>query len=128
MIEDVPLVGVFVFDQDAALAFYTEKLGLVKARDEPYGEGARWVTVSPAGTAVEVVLKRAERAMVDRSDGVPVLTLGTADVGAAYGRLRGLVVRFLGEPYRFPGGIGALLLDQDGNPILLRQTFGEEQP
>ena len=38
MIEDVPLVG--VFDQDAALAFYTEKLGLVKARDEPCDEGA----------------------------------------------------------------------------------------
>src|SRR5918998_722109 len=129
MIWDVPLVGVFVFDQDAALAFYTEKLGLVKVRDEPCGEGARWVTVSPAGTGVEVVLRRAEReherAMVGRSDGAPVLTLGTTDVDAAYGRLRGLGVRFLGEPYRFPGGIGALLLDQDGSPILLRQGLAE---
>ena len=51
--------------------------------------------------------------MVGRSDGAPVLTLGTADVGAAY---------------RFPGGIGALLLDQDGDPILLRQTLDEDQP
>ena len=66
--------------------------------------------------------------MVGRSDGGPMLTLGTADVGAAYGRLRGLGVRFLVEPYRFPGGIGALLLDQDDSPTLLRQTFDEERP
>src|SRR5918998_4457813 len=70
---------------------------------------ARWVTVSPAGARVEVVLKRArrehERAMVGRCDGAPVLTLGTADVGAAYGRLRGLDVRFLGAPHSFPGGV-----------------------
>jgi hypothetical protein len=93
--------------------------------------GLMYVSYYP-DLAVPVVLKRAEReherAMVGRSDGAPVLTLGPADVGAAYERLRGLGVRFLGEPYRFPGGIGALLLDQDGNPILLRQTFNEERP
>ena len=49
-------------------------------------------------------------------------------MGAAYGRLRGLGVRFLGEPSRFPGGIGASLLGEDGNPILLLQTFDEERP
>ena len=37
-------------------------------------------------------------------------------VGAAYGRLRGLGVRFLGEPYRFPGGIGALLMFDEERP------------
>ena len=47
MIKDVPLVGIFVNDQDAALEFYTNKLGLEKVQDEPYGEGARWITVSP---------------------------------------------------------------------------------
>ena len=125
MIKDVPLTGIFVNDQEAALDFYTNKLGLEKVEDEPYGEGARWITVSPAEMRIKIVLKEAERehekAMVGRSDGAPILTLGTDDVHAAYERMRERGVRFLGEPYRYPWGIGALLLDQDGSPILLLQ-------
>ena len=130
MIKDVPLTGIFVNDQEAALDFYTNKLGLEKIQDEPYGEsGARWITVSPKGARIRIVLKKAEKeyekALVGRSDGAPVLTLGTDDVLSAYERLRERGVRFLGEPYRYPWGIGALLLDQDGSPILLQQESGE---
>jgi catechol 2,3-dioxygenase-like lactoylglutathione lyase family enzyme len=130
MIKDVPLIGIFVNDQEAALDFYTNKLGLKKVQDEPYGEsGARWITVSPRQMGIRIVLKKAERdhekAMVGRSDGAPVLTLGTDDIRAAYERLREQGVRFLGEPYRYPWGIAALLLDQDGSPILLQQEVGE---
>jgi hypothetical protein len=46
MIKDVPLTGIFVNDQQAALEFYTNKLGLEKIEDEPHGEGTRWITVS----------------------------------------------------------------------------------
>ena len=127
MIKDVPLTGIFVKDQEAALDFYTNKLGLEKVEDEPYGEGARWITVSPTEMRIKIVLKEAEKehekAMVGRSDGAPILTLGTDDVHAAYERMRERGVRFLGEPYRYPWGIGALLLDQDGSPILLQQEM-----
>jgi catechol 2,3-dioxygenase-like lactoylglutathione lyase family enzyme len=130
MIKDVPLTGIFVNDQDTALHFYTNKLGLQKIQDEPYGEsGARWITVSPAEMKIRIVLKKAEKehekAMVGRSDGPPVLTLGTDDVRSAYKALRERGVRFLGEPYRYPWGIGALLLDQDGSPIFLQQESNE---
>jgi catechol 2,3-dioxygenase-like lactoylglutathione lyase family enzyme len=47
MIRDVPLTGIFVDDQEAALEFYVGKLGLELVQDESYGEGARWITVSP---------------------------------------------------------------------------------
>lgn len=127
MIKNVPLTGIFVNDQEAALDFYTNKLGLELIQDEPYGEGARWITVSPKEAQTRIVLKKAERehekAMVGRSDGAPILTLGTDDVHAAYGRLRERGVSFLGEPYRYPWGIGAILLDQDGSPILLQQEL-----
>ena len=130
MIKDVPLTGIFVNDQEAALDFYTNKLGLEMIQDEPYGDsGARWITVSPAEMRIRIVLKEAEneheKAMVGRSDGPPVLTLGTDDVRSAYEALRERGVRFLGEPYRYPWGIGALLLDQDGNPVLLQQEQGD---
>jgi catechol 2,3-dioxygenase-like lactoylglutathione lyase family enzyme len=130
MIKDVPLTGVLVNDQEAALDFYTNKLALELIQDEPYGEGARWITVSPAGSRTRIVLKKAEKehekAMVGNSDGAPILTLGTDDIRAAYERLKERGVRFLGEPYRYPWGMGALLLDQDGSPILLQQESGEE--
>jgi lactoylglutathione lyase len=129
MIRDVPLLGIFVNDQDAALDFYTNKLGLEKVQDEAYGPEARWITVSPAESRIRIVLKKAEKeyekAMVGKSDGAPVLTLSTDDVHAAYEQLRERGVRFLGEPYRYPWGIGALVLDQDGSPILLQQESGE---
>src|SRR5215218_6412494 len=129
MIRDVPLTGIFVNDQAAALEFYAGKLELELVRDEPYGEGARWITVSPAGSGTRIVLKKAEhdheKAMVGRSDGAPVLALGTDDVYAAYERLSERGVQFLGEPCRHLWGIGVLLLDQDGSPILLQQELGE---
>ena len=128
MIKDVPITGIFVNDQEAALDFYTNKLGLEKIQDEAYGPDARWITVSPADSRIRIVLKKAEhdheKALVGRSDGAPILTLGTDDVRAAYERLRERGTRFLGEPYRYPWGIGAMLLDQDGSPILLLQESG----
>jgi len=51
MIKDVSLIGVFVNDQEAALDFYTNKLGLELIQNEPYGEGTRWITVSPTGSS-----------------------------------------------------------------------------
>jgi len=128
MIMDVPITGIFVEDQEAALDFYTDKLGLELIRDVPYGEGGRWITVSPTGSGIEIVLKKAEKehekAMVGRSDGAPVLTLGTDDLRSAYEELRRRGVRFLGEPYRYPWGLAAILLDQDGSPLLLQQEEG----
>ena len=130
MIKDVPLIGILVNDLEGALDFYTNKLGLQKVQDDAYGPDSRWITVSPAESKIRIVLKKAERddekAMVGNSDGAPVLTLGTDDVHFAYDRLRERGVRFLGEPYRYPWGVGALLLDQDGNPILLQQESDEE--
>src|SRR5215204_7548397 len=130
IIKDVPLTGIFVNDQEAALDFYTNKLGLELIQDEPYGVGTRWITVSPKEARIRIVLKKAEmeheKAMVGNSDGAPVLTLGTDDVRASYEELLERGVRFLGEPYRYPWGIGALLLDQDGSPILLQQASGDQ--
>jgi len=125
MIRDVSLTRLFVNDQQAALDSYTETLGLEKIQDEPYGEGARWITVSPVGAKIRILLEKAEqdheKAMVGRSDEGPVMVLRTDDVRAAYEELRRRDVRFTGEPYRSPWGLGVVLLDQDGTPIYLLQ-------
>ena len=45
-----------VSDQDAAIAFYTEKLGFTLSADVPYGEGDRWVEVSPPDGGAAIAL------------------------------------------------------------------------
>ncbi len=59
-ITQVGTVIVPVADQDAAIAFYTGKLGFEKRMDVPFGNGDRWVEVAPAGadTTVAIVKPR----------------------------------------------------------------------
>ena len=49
-------VMVPVADQDAAIAFYTDKLGFSLAADVPYGDGDRWVEVAPPGGGAALAL------------------------------------------------------------------------
>ena len=69
MIRDVPLTGVFVDDQDAALDFYTNKLGSEKLQDAAYGADARWIEVSPAGAPIRIVLKSPEEGRAGLREG-----------------------------------------------------------
>jgi lactoylglutathione lyase len=52
----VRTVGIPVSDQEQALAFYVDTLGLEKRLDVPYGDGERWVEVAPAGADTSVAL------------------------------------------------------------------------
>jgi len=127
---DFSLTRLFVNDQQAALEFCTEKLGLQKIQDESY-EGTRWISVSPVGVTIRILLEKAqqdhEKALVGRSDEGPVLVLRTDDIRAAYEELLKRGVRFTGEPKRSPWGLGVVLLDQDGTPIYLLQESEEQQ-
>jgi catechol 2,3-dioxygenase-like lactoylglutathione lyase family enzyme len=49
-------VMVPVADQDAAIAFYTEKLGFSLAADVPFGDGERWIEVAPPGGGAALAL------------------------------------------------------------------------
>ena len=55
-ITNVGRVLVPVKDQDEAIAFYTEKLGFTVTSDVPFGEGDRWVEVSPPGGSTAIAL------------------------------------------------------------------------
>ncbi|HAM00846.1 MAG TPA: glyoxalase [Acidimicrobiaceae bacterium] len=45
-----------VSDQDGAIAFYTKNLGCSLTADVPFGEGSRWVEVTPAGGGTALAL------------------------------------------------------------------------
>src|ERR1700730_19225930 len=45
-----------VADQDRALKFYTEALGLEKRVDVPFGPGNRWIEVAPPGAETPIAI------------------------------------------------------------------------
>jgi catechol 2,3-dioxygenase-like lactoylglutathione lyase family enzyme len=55
-ISHVGNVIVPIADQDAALAFFTEKLGFEVRQDQAYGDGFRWLEVAPPGAQTCVAL------------------------------------------------------------------------
>ena len=57
-IKQLGRVIVPVSDQDAAIAFYTEKLGFSVSADIPFGNGDRWVEVTPPGGGSSIALTR----------------------------------------------------------------------
>jgi predicted enzyme related to lactoylglutathione lyase len=111
-------------DVDAAIAYYTEKLGFEKRMDVPYGEGDRWVEVAPAGAQTSIALAPPP------PDGSPVgevrnLGFATKDIDAAHAELKergadvdDAVTRF-GDPvpplfwFRDPEGNSLMVVQRD---------------
>jgi catechol 2,3-dioxygenase-like lactoylglutathione lyase family enzyme len=55
-VSKVNTVIIPVSDQDAAIEFYTAKLGLEKRADIPFGEQYRWVEVAPGDAETTIAL------------------------------------------------------------------------
>jgi len=91
-IGQVATIMVPVTDQDAALAFYTETLGMQKVNDFTYPTGERWLEVSPAKGSANLclVVSRPERP-TGIETGVVLFSAGILDDLAAF-RAQGLEV------------------------------------
>jgi catechol 2,3-dioxygenase-like lactoylglutathione lyase family enzyme len=127
----------WVHDQDEALAFYTEKLGMEVRNDVTLPEMGdfRWLTVSPPGQEdVAIVLMAIPGPPVmDAETAEQVRTLmakgfaGTAflttdDCHASYEELRSRGVEFSEPPEERPYGIDAGFRDPSGNSFRLTQV------
>lgn len=55
-ISKVANVIIPVADQDRALQFYTETLGLENRVDVPMGDGNRWIEVAPPGAETPIAI------------------------------------------------------------------------
>ncbi len=126
MTQGIDVVGLYVRDQDEALAFYVEKLGFRVHADVRNGD-YRWLTVqhpeqpsfqlglfkpgppvhdtATAQTLCEVVAKGA----------MPPLVLVVNNCRAAYERLCALGVEFTQEPVDRYGAVDAGFRDPSGN-------------
>jgi uncharacterized glyoxalase superfamily protein PhnB len=126
----------WVHDQDEALAFYTQKLGMEVVSDVTLPEmgNFRWLTVAPPGQSeVAIVLMAIPGAPVmdaDTADQVRELMskgfagtvfLTTDDVQADYRELKSRGVEFTEEPEQRPYGIDTGFRDPAGNNFRLTQ-------
>lgn len=115
-ITDVMTIGVPVADQDRALAFYLDKLGLDKRRDLPSEQlGGRWIEVGPPGAKITIALVPAAK---QRPAGVQTgIRLTTPDAERLHRELesRGVAVD---ELLRWPGVPPMFSFsDEDGNGL-----------
>ena len=76
-----------VDDQDGALAFYTEKLGLENRNDVPFGDGNRWIEVAPSGadTVIAICPPGPNGSTGGKETGI---TLQTDDIDAYHAELK----------------------------------------
>ena len=129
---------VWVHDQDEALAFYTDKLGMEIREDVTMPEmgGFRWLTVGPVNQPdIAIVLMAVPGPPVmdeQTADEVrnlvakgfaTALFLTTDDCQKAYEELRDRGVEFTEEPEARPYGIDAGFRDPSGNSFRLTQML-----
>jgi uncharacterized glyoxalase superfamily protein PhnB len=127
----------WVHDQDEALAFYTQKLGMEVRADVTLAEMGdfRWLTVGPAGQPeVSIVLMAIPGAPVMDDETVGqvrtlmakgfagTIFLTTDDCHASYEELVGRGVEFVEPPEERPYGIDSGFRDPSGNHLRLTQV------
>ena len=123
----IAYAGVFVDDQEKALAFYTDILGFVKKVDVPAGE-FRWLTVvSPDNQeGTELLLEpnanpaAAQYQKAIYEQGIPANSFVVDDIQAEFERLRDLGVEFKVEPTDYGAYAIASFDDTCGNLIQIQ--------
>jgi predicted enzyme related to lactoylglutathione lyase len=121
MITQVKFIGIPVRDQQAALAFYTDKLGFEVSTDQPMGPGQRWIELRIAQSATRVVLFTPP----GHEDRVGTFFNGAFacdNVEATCRQLTQRGVEFVEPPTRQPWGTFAKFKDPDGNVFVLSSS------
>ena len=115
-------IGVAMFtvaDQDAALAFYTEKLGFELRGDTTFGEHGemRWLEVAPPGSRARLALNPPMGAALGGS----AIGVETTDVLAEHARLSAVGgIDLDPAPMLTPGApLMFMLRDPDGNTVVV---------
>lgn len=118
MIRGIKFVTIPVRDQSKALAFYTEKLGFTIATDQPFGDGQRWIELRIPGAETRVTLftPPGSEQLIGTFLGI---SMWADDVEATYRDLVAKGVEFVAPPKRESWGTSTILIDQDGNKMVL---------
>lgn len=133
--QGVGVMGIYVRDQDEALAFYVDKVGF-RVHTDARGGNYRWLTVQhPEQPSFQLGLFAPESPMVDAATAqtlrelvakgaMPPLVLMVDDCRAACERMRAAGVEITQEPTERYGAIDAGIRDPSGNGWKVIQARG----
>jgi predicted enzyme related to lactoylglutathione lyase len=117
-----------VNDQQAALDFYTKKVGFDKKTDFTPPGGYRWVTVGPKEQDLELALFQAGTNDANgwssqwRPGNNPPIVVNVDDCRAAFAELKSRGVEFKqAHPEVYAWGVSATFSDPDGNLFSINQ-------
>ena len=131
---NITITGVYVDDQESALAFYTDVLGFQVKHNVPVGEHA-WITVvSPnAPDGPELLLEPAGHPAVKPyrdalvEGGIPLAQFGVDSVQAEYDRLTARGVTFTQPPTDYEDLVIAVFDDTCGNLIMIQSNSATDE-
>ena len=118
MVKQVKFVGIPVRDQDKALAFWTKKIGLQIATDQPMGNGQRWIELKIPGADTGLVLFTPQ-GHENRIGSFQNMSLAVDDVEKTYRELSERGVEFIQPPKKESWGTSAVFKDPDGNLFII---------
>lgn len=119
MFKHVKFAGLPVSDQDRAIAFYRDQMGLVLATDQQYGSGWRWIEFEAPGSPTRILFERRPN---EQPGEQPSLILVAEDLDATYETLKTRGVSFEQDPIDAPWSPKeryALLRDSEGNLVMI---------
>lgn len=120
LLKKVIYVSILVSDQERALDFYTNVIGLEKRYDIPTPDGPRFLTVGVKGQDFDLVLWPGTPAKAQL--GSAVYTIEVESCRTAFETLEAKGVKF--DPpsvLEFPWGYAARFHDPDGNLLQVRE-------
>jgi predicted enzyme related to lactoylglutathione lyase len=118
MIRGIKFVGIPVHDQDVALKFYTEALGMKVLTDQPFMPSQRWIelTIPGADTGVSLFTPEGHESRIGQFQSI---SFWCDDVFATADAMKKRGVTFTKEPTTEPWGSVAVFKDPDGNQLVL---------
>jgi catechol 2,3-dioxygenase-like lactoylglutathione lyase family enzyme len=119
-ITHIGVLSIPVTDQDRALAFYRDVLGMELVRDNPMGHAGRWVQVRPVGAQTTITLVTWFESMPAGS--LTGLVLETDDLDAEVARLRSLGADMDEVVRNQAWGASAVIRDPDRNHLVIQHT------
>lgn len=118
MIRGIKFISIPVRDQDAALTFYTEKLGFRVQTDQPFGPGQRWIEIAIQGADTGLALFTPP-GHEDRIGSFQPISFWCDDVFATAEMLAKKGVTIVKPAKKETWGTSAIFADQDGNQFVL---------
>ena len=114
----IKFVSIPVRDQERALRFYTDALGLELLTDQDLGKGRRWIELKIPGAETNVVLFTApgQENWIGHFSNV---VFWTNSLEKSYEEMKARGVEFVQPPKKEPWGSSALFKDVDGNTFCL---------